>query len=103
MVNLNNDTMRAGNGAWLTVKQTSQRLGVSTGCIYQLVASGKLDSIRVGVGRGTIRISEAALNSFVESSAKPKTRAPRAKSSRKSAFRHLNTNRLLEAWGESPS
>jgi excisionase family DNA binding protein len=45
----------------LTVKAAAERLGVSASLVYALVASGQLPSYRVGVGRGTIRIDEAAL------------------------------------------
>jgi excisionase family DNA binding protein len=43
------------------VKQAAERLGVSRSLVYALVASGRLRHYRVGVGRGTIRIEEDAL------------------------------------------
>lgn len=49
----------------LTVRQTAERLNVSDGCVYRLVADRKLAHVRIGVGRGVIRIEEEDLEAFV--------------------------------------
>jgi excisionase family DNA binding protein len=46
----------------LTVKAAAERLGVSSDTIYGMVESGELPCQRIGKGRGTIRISPAALD-----------------------------------------
>ena len=45
----------------LTVKQAAERLGVSSSLVYALIAARRIDHYRCGVGRGTIRIEETAL------------------------------------------
>lgn len=52
----------------LTVKEVAQHLGVSPNCVYQLVATGRFACHRIGVGRGTIRISETDLAEFLYAS-----------------------------------
>jgi excisionase family DNA binding protein len=49
----------------LTVRQAAARLEVSSTTIYGLVAAGKLGCIRVGLGRGAIRITEAHIIAFM--------------------------------------
>jgi excisionase family DNA binding protein len=48
----------------LSVKQAAERLGVSTKLVYALCAGGKIVHERHGLGRGTIRISEEALETY---------------------------------------
>jgi excisionase family DNA binding protein len=48
-----------------TVKQVSERLGVSATLIYSLVSSGKLRCYRVGNGRGVIRISDEHVSAYL--------------------------------------
>ena len=50
----------------LTVGQAAARLGISIALIYQLCSSRKLPHIRLGCGRGTIRISESDLDAYVQ-------------------------------------
>lgn len=50
----------------LTVAEVAKRLAVSPQCVYMLCADGLLPHIRVGRGRGTIRILEADLQAFIE-------------------------------------
>ncbi len=50
----------------LTVAEVAKRLAVSTQCVYLLCADGLLPHIRVGRGRGTIRILEADLQAFIQ-------------------------------------
>lgn len=61
----------------LTVKEVAEQLKVSPGCVYQLVAERKLGHVRVGCGRGAIRVPESDLQAFLTSSkVEPKTTAP---------------------------
>src|SRR5262245_5405287 len=50
----------------LTVRQVAERLQVSVGIIYCLCAQSRLPHVRIGVGRGTIRIDEQALEAFIQ-------------------------------------
>lgn len=50
----------------LTVKQVAGQLSVSATCVYQLIATGRLTSHRIGLGRGAIRICEADLAAFID-------------------------------------
>jgi excisionase family DNA binding protein len=66
------------------VKEVAERLEVSQDTIYSLVAAGKLRCIRVGVGRGTIRVTEEHLAEFMAGAttgpkvaAQPKTKLKR--------------------------
>lgn len=52
--------------ALLTVKQAAERLNVGAGTVYALCAGRKLEHVRVGAGRGTLRIEEQALQRFVQ-------------------------------------
>lgn len=47
--------------AVLKVSEVAQQLNVGKATVYDLVDSGKLPALRVGQGRGTIRISQADL------------------------------------------
>ena len=49
----------------MTVKDAAARLEVSIDTVYQLCARGKLRHRRIGVGRGTIRISEDQLADYL--------------------------------------
>jgi excisionase family DNA binding protein len=48
----------------LTVNDAAEHLGVSTQLVYALCAAGKIVHERYGLGRGTIRISEEALEEY---------------------------------------
>ena len=48
----------------LTIKQTAERLSVSPALVYALCAQKRLRHERHGLGRGTIRISEEALEEY---------------------------------------
>ncbi len=52
----------------MTVKQVSEKLAVSAACVYRLIDSGRLLAHRIGVGRGTIRVSEEALETYLAAS-----------------------------------
>jgi excisionase family DNA binding protein len=62
----------------LTVKQSAGRLGVSPGLVYSLVAGRKLRFVRVGNGRGRIRIPEDAIEEYLSRAtfAPQETKAP---------------------------
>jgi excisionase family DNA binding protein len=49
----------------LTVKQAAKRLQVSRQMVYQLCAAKVLPHSRVGLGRGSIRVSEADLDAYL--------------------------------------
>jgi excisionase family DNA binding protein len=51
-------------GAALTVKEAAARLGVSDKLVYSLCKAGKIVHERHGLGRGTIRITEEALEEY---------------------------------------
>lgn len=48
----------------LTVSEAAEQLGVSTKLVYALCARGKIVHERFGLGRGTIRIPEVALEEY---------------------------------------
>ena len=88
----------------LTVRQVAEHLQVSVATIYCLCAQGKLPNVRIGVGRGTIRIREEDLADFLETEtvrlatrAEPSPRTARAHGG-PSVFTQLNQERLHEAW-----
>lgn len=81
----------------LTVTDVQQRLNVSRACVYSLIAEGKLPCVRIGVGRGTIRVDEAELEAFVEKCRTVPTPS-RKPSQGHDEFRHLNVQRLRNAW-----
>ena len=54
---------------FLTVKQVAERLQVSQGTIYAAINEGKLKAYRFGNrGRGTLRVTEAALQDYLQAS-----------------------------------
>jgi excisionase family DNA binding protein len=48
----------------LTVKEAAERLSVSDKLIYSLCAAGRIAHERYGLGRGTIRIPEEAIDEY---------------------------------------
>lgn len=53
---------------YLTVKQAAELLTVSPTTVYDLCREGLLSHVRIGCGRGTIRITRAALDRYVQQS-----------------------------------
>jgi excisionase family DNA binding protein len=51
---------------YLTMKQVAERFAVAQTTVYLLCSESKIDHIRVGIGRGAIRISEEALDAFIK-------------------------------------
>ena len=52
----------------LTVREAGERLRVSQATVYHLCADGQLPHLRIGTGRGAIRITEEELAAFLERS-----------------------------------
>jgi len=85
----------------LTVRQVAERLHVSQGTVYGLIAQGRLRAFRIGTGRGTLRVSEEALADFlqaVETSGGQPADEGRPASRHGKLFRHLDAARLRAAW-----
>lgn len=59
------DVVAGDPAALLTVKQAAERLNVGVGTVYALCARRKLAHVRVGAGRGTLRIEERALDEYI--------------------------------------
>ena len=51
----------------LTVAEAASRLGISVSLVYRLCADRKLPHVRIGCGRGAIRILESDLDEFIQS------------------------------------
>lgn len=49
----------------LSVTEVARRLNCSAGCVYQLVARGEMPHVRIGIGRGVIRVRESDLERFI--------------------------------------
>ncbi len=85
---------------YLSVKQVSERLGVSRACVYEMVALGKLSHVRIGARRGTIRIAESALEEYLAGAAErfslPKQPSPVTRTHK--AFSHLDIHRVVGGW-----
>ena len=80
---------KAGNNdLFLTVSAVAERLSVSASLVYQMIESGKLAHHRIGTGRGTIRISETDLESYL-AECHHELQPPTAKSSCKSRLKHI--------------
>jgi excisionase family DNA binding protein len=56
---------QAPAGGPLRVKDIAQALRVTTATIYAEIKAGRLESYRVGQGRGTIRVSRAAFTQYL--------------------------------------
>ncbi|MCA9073686.1 MAG: helix-turn-helix domain-containing protein [Planctomycetaceae bacterium] len=72
----------------MSVRDVATRLNVSPSCVYQLIESGQLRHHRIGVGRGTIRISEEGLNEYLQQCEAGVEERPSRRSPRK-PLRHL--------------
>lgn len=60
----------------LTIRDVAERLGISPSTAYALVESHRLPHHRIGVGRGVIRVSEAQLTAYLDTT-KQEREAPR--------------------------
>ena len=54
------------NGAFLTVREAAERLGVSEQFIYRMAANREITHYRIGIGRGTIRFAIADIEKYIE-------------------------------------
>jgi excisionase family DNA binding protein len=52
--------------SYFRVKQVAERLQVSVATVYQLCAEGRIKHHRLGLGRGTIRITVEQLRQYLE-------------------------------------
>lgn len=83
---------------FLRVYEVAQRLNLSLSTVYQLVESGRLPSHNVGLKKG-IRVAESDLLSYVERCRSARRQAPAPALAKNGApFKHLNGERLLDAW-----
>lgn len=53
---------------WLTVREVADHLGVAVTTVYGLCESRQIAHIRVGTGRGSIRIAQQALDDYIAAS-----------------------------------
>jgi len=84
----------------LKVSEVSRRLNVSQGCVYELIARGRLPCHRIGLGRGAIRVLEEDLNRFLAATRREKgEEAPRLPRPPKTSisFKHLKPTWLPAA------
>ena len=82
----------------LTVQEVQERLRVSRACVYGLISTNQLSCVRIGIGRGTIRVELAELEAFIErcrNAPKRKSTVPARKST---DFKFLDADRLRNAW-----
>lgn len=75
----------------LTVKQAADQLGVSSTLIYTLCTRGAIAHERYGLGRGTIRLSQEALDDFRNRcrARAPAAPAPAARASALPRLQHI--------------
>src|SRR5256885_862812 len=93
--------------AALTVRQAAEKLAVAPATIYALCAARRLKHRRIGLGRGTIRIDEQALEEFMtgatvlaQEPATAKSRTAGEPSTSEAAdrqFRHVQWSRLPDS------
>lgn len=61
----------------LTVRDVSNRLGMSISFVYQELSSGRLEHYQIGKAKGAIRVSEEQFTSYLEGFVKGKKRVQR--------------------------
>lgn len=61
----------------LKVNQVAEELNVSESIVYALIDAGRLACHRIGVGRGTIRVSNEDLDAYLASCRDEKTEQSR--------------------------
>ena len=66
----------------LTIREVAELLRVSEKTVRNLISSGQLPHYRIGVGRGTIRVSETALADHLAQSEAAAQTAPKARKKR---------------------
>jgi excisionase family DNA binding protein len=74
----------------MRVREAAAKLEVSPATVYALVAAGKLRHIRVGLGRGAIRILDEHIADYLRA-AEPVTKAvPAPAPARQIKLKHLH-------------
>jgi excisionase family DNA binding protein len=82
-----------------TVAEIARQLKLSPACVYSLCATGRLKHHRLGLGRGTIRVTEEQFTEFLEGTAVRKREAvPSSPQVKGGGFKYLDSSRLLSAW-----
>lgn len=76
----------------LTVQDVADRLNVSAACVYALVARNDLPHVRIGTGRGTIRILEEDLGAYL--SGRRRDRPPEPEPSVPMPLKHLRVRTI---------
>ncbi|MBM4093526.1 MAG: helix-turn-helix domain-containing protein [Planctomycetes bacterium] len=86
----------------LTVKQVAARLQVTDSCIHWLLNAGHMKHIRLGFGRGTIRIADDEVRGFIQRNTVPRRSrvVPQPRPKAPSTFTHLNSQRMRQRWAE---
>lgn len=84
----------------LKPKAVCERLGCSLANFYALIASKQLGAFRVGASGKCYRVSEAQLQKFLDSRREHpgKNAPPFPKKTNPRLFKHLDGDRLREAW-----
>lgn len=89
---------KASGERLLRVSEVADRLNLSLSTVYQLIESGRLPSHCVGMRKG-IRVAESDMLAYVERCRSVRRQAPApAPKKNGSPFRHLDAERLLDAW-----
>lgn len=84
----------------LKVNQVADQLSVSQSTVYSLCDRGDIPHLRVGTGRGAIRIDPDDLQRFIDAArvgVQPSTPAKRTSTSGR-LFKHLDGDRLRQEW-----
>ena len=61
------DVVKTTQDRLSTVAEVARQWHCSLALVYALVAEGRLECYRLGLGRGTIRFTEAQLRQFLDS------------------------------------
>jgi excisionase family DNA binding protein len=78
---------RPGENLAMTVKQAAAKLEVSVATTYALVAAGKLKCVRIGLGRGAIRITDDHIAEYLYQAQPMPSLSPSLTSRR--VFKHI--------------
>ncbi len=81
----------------LTVREVAERLRCSLALVYSLCEKGKLAHVRLGLGRGTIRIASSDIDAFIVSCTINSGGRGKPPASGQT-FSQLNRDKLLKAW-----
>jgi excisionase family DNA binding protein len=73
----------------MRVRDVAKRLEISNATVYAMIATGKLQCHRIGLGRGVIRISEEQLQEYLAGS-QPKANSQPSAAPRRVSLKHLH-------------